>query len=97
MIHKDIQTIAQISIDPRFEIRDFLNELRNEWTILGKHEYYSTLSISSTNIQNFHQYLHVCGQLQETPIELLQKLCKQLARKEMLVGDDSCYFTQLSI
>ncbi len=35
---KDIRAIAQISIDPRFEIKDFLNELQNEWTILRKHE-----------------------------------------------------------
>ncbi len=34
MIDKDIQAIIQISIDPKFEIRDFLNE----WMILGKHE-----------------------------------------------------------
>jgi hypothetical protein len=38
MTDKDIQAIVQIPIDPRFEIGDFLNELRNEWTILGKHE-----------------------------------------------------------
>jgi hypothetical protein len=38
IIDKDIQTIVQISIDPKFEIRDFLNELRNKWMILGKHE-----------------------------------------------------------
>jgi hypothetical protein len=46
-----------------------------------------------TNIQNFHQYLHVCAQLHETLIELLQKLCKQLARKEMLAGDNFCYLS----
>jgi hypothetical protein len=38
MINKDIRAIVQISIDPRFEIRDFLNEVQNEWMILGKHE-----------------------------------------------------------
>ncbi len=38
MIDKDIEAIIKISIDPRFEIRDFLNELWNEWIILGKHE-----------------------------------------------------------
>ncbi len=38
MTYKDVRTIVQISIDPRFEIRDFLNELWNEWTILGKHK-----------------------------------------------------------
>ncbi len=31
-------TIVQISIDPKFEIKDFLNELQNEWMILRKHE-----------------------------------------------------------
>jgi hypothetical protein len=35
----------------------------------------------------------VCAQLQEILIELLQKLRKQLARKEMLAGDDSCYLS----
>jgi hypothetical protein len=34
MTDKDVRAIIQISIDPRFEIKDFLNELRNEWTIL---------------------------------------------------------------
>ncbi len=38
MTDKDIQVIVQIFIDPRFEVKDFLNELPNEWTILGKHE-----------------------------------------------------------
>jgi len=38
MINKDVWAIVQISIDTRFEIRDFLNEVQNEWTILGKHE-----------------------------------------------------------
>ncbi len=38
MIDKDVRAIVQISINPRFEIKDFLNELRNEWMILGKHE-----------------------------------------------------------
>ncbi len=38
MPNKDVQAIIQISIDLRFEIRDFLNELQNEWIILGKHE-----------------------------------------------------------
>ncbi len=38
MTNKDIWAIVQISIDPRFEIKDFLNELWNEWMILGKHE-----------------------------------------------------------
>ncbi len=38
MTDQNIRTIVQISIDPRFEIRDFLNELQNEWMILGKHE-----------------------------------------------------------
>jgi hypothetical protein len=38
MTNKDVQAIVQIFIDPRFEIKDFLNELWNEWTILGKHE-----------------------------------------------------------
>ncbi len=38
MTDKDFRTIVQISIDPRFKIRGFLNELRNEWTILEKHE-----------------------------------------------------------
>ncbi len=36
MTNKDVQAIVQISIDPRFEIKNFLNELRNEWTILKK-------------------------------------------------------------
>jgi hypothetical protein len=36
MTDNDIWAIIQIFIDPRFEIRDFLNELGNEWTILGK-------------------------------------------------------------
>ncbi len=35
---KDVQTIIQISIDPRFKIMNFLNELQNEWTVLGKHK-----------------------------------------------------------
>ncbi len=38
MTDKDFRAIVQISIDPRFEIKDFLNELQNEWTILGEHE-----------------------------------------------------------
>jgi hypothetical protein len=38
MTNKDVWAIVQISIDPRFEIKDFHNELQNEWTILGKHE-----------------------------------------------------------
>jgi hypothetical protein len=38
MIDKDVSVIVQISIDPIFEIKDLLNELWNEWTILGKHE-----------------------------------------------------------
>jgi hypothetical protein len=40
MTNKDIQAIIQISIDPKLEIRDFLNELWNEWMILGKYEYF---------------------------------------------------------
>jgi hypothetical protein len=40
----------------------------------------------------------VCAQLQETPIELLQKLHKQLTRKETLASDGSYYlFTQLFV
>jgi hypothetical protein len=38
MTDKDIWAIIQISIDPKFEIKDFLNELQNEWMILGNHE-----------------------------------------------------------
>jgi len=38
MIDKDIWAIVQVSIDPKFEIKDFLNELWIKWTILGKHE-----------------------------------------------------------
>ncbi len=34
----------------------------------------------------------MCAQLQETPIEL-QKLRGQLVRKEMPVGDNSCYLS----
>jgi hypothetical protein len=44
-------------------------------------------------IQKIYHYLHVCAQLQETPIELFQKLHGQLAKKEMLVGDDYCYLS----
>jgi hypothetical protein len=40
MTDKDVEAIVQISIDPKFEIKDILNELGNEWTILGKHEYF---------------------------------------------------------
>jgi hypothetical protein len=35
----------------------------------------------------------VCAQIQETGIELLQKLHEQLTRKETLVGDNSCYLS----
>jgi hypothetical protein len=38
MTDKDVQAIIQISIDLRFEIKDLLNELKNELTILGKYE-----------------------------------------------------------
>jgi hypothetical protein len=38
MTDKDIQAIVQISIDPKFEIKDFPNELQNEWMFFGKHE-----------------------------------------------------------
>jgi hypothetical protein len=38
MTNKDVWAIVQISIDPRFETKDFLNELWNEWMILGKYE-----------------------------------------------------------
>jgi hypothetical protein len=77
-----------------------MDDLGKTWMFssnLPWHNYFVFL-IYSTNIRNFHQYLHVCAQLQETPIELLQKLHKQLARKETLTSDSSCYlFTQLSI
>jgi len=32
-IDKDIQAMVQIFADPKFEIKDFLNELHNEWMI----------------------------------------------------------------
>ncbi len=38
MTDKDIQAIVQISIDPKFEIKDLLNELQNECMILRKPE-----------------------------------------------------------
>ncbi len=58
MTNKDIQTIVQISIDPKFEIRDFLNELQNEWMILGKHEYFFQIrhDIIILLSQNFEKY-----------------------------------------
>ncbi len=31
MTNNDIRAIIQISINPKFEIKDFLNELQNEW------------------------------------------------------------------
>jgi hypothetical protein len=101
MIDKDVWPIIQISIDPRFEIKGFMDELQNEWTILGKHECFHQIyhdnyfapSIFLTNIQNFCQYLHVCAQLQKTPIKLLQNLRGQLERKEMQAGDNFCYLS----
>jgi len=72
--------------DPRFAIKDFLNELQNEWRILRKHECFHQIyndiiilvsqflrQISKTSINIF-----VCAQRQETPIEFLQKLHGQV-------------------
>jgi hypothetical protein len=57
----------------------------------------SALSISSTNIQNFRQYLHVCAQLQETPIKLLRKLHGQLARNKCQQMTFLLSFTQFPL
>jgi hypothetical protein len=35
MTDKDIWAIVQISIDPKFEIKDFLNELWSEWLLMA--------------------------------------------------------------
>jgi hypothetical protein len=101
MTNKDIQAIVQISIDPKFEIKDFLNELQNEWMILGKHECFHQIHHDIIilffqflrQISKTYQYFQVCAQLQETPIELLQKLHKQLARKKTLTVNNVCYFS----
>ncbi len=71
MTDKDVEAIVQISIDPKFEIKDILNELGNEWTILGKHEYFHWIhndiiiflfqfiwQISKTSVNIFMCVLH---------------------------------------
>jgi hypothetical protein len=72
-----------------------MDDLGKAWKLslnLPCHNYFA-LTISSTNIQNFHQYLHVCAQLQKTPIKLLRKLHGQLTRKETPIGNNYCYFS----
>jgi hypothetical protein len=71
MNNKDVWTIVQISIDPKFEIKDFLNELQNEWTILGKHECFH--QIHHDIIILFSQLLQ---QISKTSINIL--MCAQL-------------------
>ncbi len=84
MIDKDIQAIIQISVDPKFEIKDFLNELHNEWMIFWKHEHFH--QICHDIIILFFQFIRQISKhyvnifkfvpMQETLIELLQKLHK---------------------
>ncbi len=67
MTNKDIQAIVQISIDPKFEIKDFLNELQNEWMILGKHECFH--QIHHDIIILFFQFLR---QISKTSINIFK-------------------------
>ncbi len=95
--NKDVQAIVQISIDPRFEIRDFLNELRNEWTILGKHESFHQIhhdiiiplfqkiqQISKTFANNF-----MCVPNYKKP--QLNFFKNFVSKERNSTGDDSCY------
>jgi len=72
-----------------------MDDLGKTWMFSSNppwHNYF-VLSIYLAIIQKNCHYLHVCAKLQETPIELFQKLHGQLAKKEMLGGDDSCYLS----
>ncbi len=71
MTDKDIWAIIPISIDPKFEIRDFLNELQNEWTILGNHECFH--QIRHAIIIPFFQFVQ---QISKTSVNIF--MCAQL-------------------